>query len=153
MALISQAQFSRLHNWTRPYTRQLVREKKLTLVHGKVDLAAAEAELVRNGVGELHPNPRRAGGRVRHNSWDVSPYLRQKMITEHYRALLLRLRHERESGRLVPKNEVLAALILANSNVRTRLRSIPRALAAILAGTQNALEVERVLADAIDAAL
>ena len=151
---VSQAVYARMRGVSRQWIRQLVREGKLTLEGGLVDPEKANAELARNMVGQLHPNPRRAGGHTRvGNSADASPYLQQKMITEHFRAKLMQLRHERESGRLIDKGEVLAAIILANSTVRTRLRAIPRTLAAILAGTQNALEAERIMADAIDAAL
>jgi hypothetical protein len=54
-ALISQGAFAREHGWSPQYVNKLVKEGKITLVDGKIDPAAADAELVANGVGQLRP--------------------------------------------------------------------------------------------------
>ena len=56
----------------------------------------------------------------------------------------------RDRGLLVSKEEVLAAQRKQNSNIRTRLRMLPRAVAPLLANASSAAECERILLEIID---
>jgi hypothetical protein len=56
----------------------------------------------------------------------------------------------RERGELLSRDEVLAAQRKQNTNIRARLRMLPRAAAGVLAPVSSPAEIERLLLELID---
>jgi hypothetical protein len=159
--LVSQAEYARERGVSRARICQLVREGKIPHQNRRIDPTAANAALAANGVPYLHapspiaepPTPSPLPSPL-DSSAEGASYIQSRALRESYRARKEKIVYEQMTGKLVDIDEVVEATARAFTNVRVRMRSIPRSLAGVLAGIGNhPAEIEKALSEAIDDAL
>ena len=146
--LVSQRAYARMKGWSVQYVNKLRREGKLRLVRGKIDPERADADLAvnRTGVPKVSEPAEREPGKI-------APLIQAKTIHETYRAKTAKIEYEKLAGKLVDAEKVVAVAEMCFSNVRNRLRGIPKTIAPLLLNKSNPAEVEEVMLRAIDAVL
>lgn len=155
--LITQKEYARRRKVTPQYISKLVREGKIVLKNGLVDPKQADAargHATRKATkksARKRPTARKrpAVGRPPRGSatHSLTDGRAQKV---HWEALQAKLEYERTAGGLLPKSEVLEAERRKNSNIRTRIRSMARSLAPLLARSATPAECESLLLAEID---
>jgi len=148
--LISQREYARRKGWSSPYVNKLVQQGKIPTVGGKIDPRKADAALKVNRGGKIDNPPSQVPAQP---AGQISPFVQARTVHETYRAKSAKLEYEQLNRKLVDSDRVIEVAEKAFANVRVRLRAIPKSLAGVLPANQNAAEIERMLSDAIDAAL
>ena len=146
--LVSRREYARMRGWQHSYINRLVKEGKLRLVRGKIDPERADADLAvnRTRMPRLSEPAEREPGKI-------APLVQAKTIHETYRAKTAKIEYEKLTGKLVDAERVVEVAERAFSNVRNRLRAVPRTIAPLLLNRSNPAEIEEVMLRAIDAAL
>jgi hypothetical protein len=80
----------------------------------------------------------------------VSP---ARVLLEHYRARLAKLEYEERVGKLVPKDEVVAATFTSFRQMRDALLNLPDRLAATIAAEKDVESIRTLLVNEILAAM
>jgi len=135
------------------YIGKMTKSGKIPLVSGKIDPTAADAILDQTTRPRVRSTGHTAAVRSVRSEGQVSPYLQARTVHETYRAKKEKLEYERMTEKLVEVDKVMQVAETMFSTVRVRLRGLARSMAPILAANSHPAEVERMLADAIDAAL
>ena len=143
--LLSQKEYADLRGWSKQYVNQLVQKGRIQLRDGKIDPAAADAALRRNGDPTRRPAYRTDGmeeppatmvteaedGAARvHGS-----FAKARTVREHYRAMREKLEYEQLKGNLLDRQEVEDAQFEVARAVRMGLLQGANEIAARLAGT------------------
>ncbi len=123
--------------------RKAIKTGRITLNQNKkLDRELADAEWFKN------TNPAKQRKEVDGNqssSDDKISYHRSRAIREDYNAKLTQLQFERESGKLIPIEEVKTSAFNAGRRVRDRLLNIPDRIAPQLVGKTNIFEIKNIL--------
>lgn len=81
---------------------------------------------------------------------DSGSYSEARAAREFYQAQLARLKYEEQAGLLVRADQVAAEAFSRARRTRDQLGGIPERVSAIIAGIDDATEVQRILEDEID---
>lgn len=123
--------------------RKAIKSGRINLNQNKkLDQELADAEWLKN------TNPAKQRKEVDSNqsrSDDKISYHRSRAIREDYNAKLTQLQFERESGKLIPIEEVKIQAFNAGRRVRDRLLNIPDRIAPQLVGKTNIFEIKNIL--------
>lgn len=172
MPKMTQVAYAKLIGVTPQYVNKLVSQGKIKRVGKLIDSAQANAAIKAFQRAGRLVQPRRAqaahsdAGHRSAKRAAAAPkaekqprYSATRSITEaraereHYQALAAKLDYETATGKLLPRDQVLAAERQKNENIRTMLRQMPRSLAPMLARLSGPAEVERALREEIDVLL
>lgn len=121
--------------------RKAIKSGRITLNQNKkLDPELADAEWLKN------TNPAKQRKEADNTSSDDKiSYHRSRAIREEYNAKLTQLQFERESGKLIPIEEVKIQAFNAGRRVRDRLLNIPDRIAPQLVGKTNIFEIKNIL--------
>jgi hypothetical protein len=166
--LISQREYARRRGISHTSVQRAVKARRISTVDGKIDPAQADREWRDNTdqskprnrvtgkpkqarVPEEPPEPMDfAGMDGGHSRSGGSNYAKARAARELYQAQLTKLHLDRERGTLVRADEVRIAAFNAARSARDKLMGIPVRVSAVLAATNDAKEVERILDEEIE---
>jgi len=80
-------------------------------------------------------------------------YAHNRAVREGYAAALAKLEWEKETGKLVPVEDVRKGAYAAGRRIRERMMNMPDRLAAVVAGLSNIHDCRKVIADEVKLAL
>ena len=121
--------------------RKAIKAGRITLNQNKkLDPKLADAEWFEN------TNPAKQRNAADKNSGDDKiSYHRSRAIREEYNAKLTQLQFERESGKLIPIEEVKTQAFTAGRRIRDRFLNMPDHIAPQLVGKTNIFEIKNIL--------
>lgn len=120
--------------------RKAIKSGRITLNQNKkLDPKLADAEWFEN------TNPAKQRNSEDNNSDDKISYHRSRAIREEYNAKLTQLQFERESGKLIPIEEVKTQAFTAGRRIRDRFLNMPDHIAPQLVGKTNIFEIKNIL--------
>jgi len=165
--LMSQKAYATLKGVSPQYVNKLVSQGKIQRVGRLIDAHQANAvikafarpaaakpakPLPRKKTTARNAPPRKAAGSRKAASASFN-LTAARFQTEQYKGLKARLDFEVQSGKLLPRAEVLDLERRKNTNIRTMLRRLPRSLAPLLARADGPAEIETLLLAEIDLVL
>lgn len=139
---LSQAAFAKRLGVSRPYVGQLVARGVIVLKDGHINFAEAVRAI------EAAQDPARPRTRPRiamPEGKDPATYQAARTLKEKYAALQRKLDYERACGKLIPVDEVRAALEQLVAAFRARCLSLPSRLAPRLAVINESAKIKKVL--------
>ena len=167
--LISQREYARRRGISHTAVQRAVKSGRISTVGGKIHPARADREWSENTD---HSKPRnRITGRPKHGRPQGEPpepmdfgeaggahdgkgnatrYAKARAARELWQAQLVKLELDRQRGTLVRADKVRIAAFNAARGARDQLIALPDRVAAILAATQDADEVRRILEEEIE---
>jgi DNA-directed RNA polymerase specialized sigma54-like protein len=159
--LVTMAEFARHAGVDRSTVSRMVRAGRLSTVAGRIDLEKARLEFEKghDPAWDLRRAAAKRGDvrELRVNSdQEISAdlgYYQAHALREQVQAKLLMLELKKREGKLIDADQVLLAHQKVFSTLRANLRGIPRRLASRLAAAKKEAECERLITEAIDAAL
>ena len=155
MALLSQAEFARQQGYSKQYVNKLVKQGKIQLINGKVDvenaLAAIQQQADPARADVLPSSPSTNSAPTRNHQAD---YQKARALKETVKAQLTKLEYDKETGKVVSRAEVQDAWFRAGRMLRDQLLQLPDRIDARLADILNLDEealkkCNRVLKDEI----
>ena len=157
MALITQAEFARQLEVSKPYIHKLVKKGIIKLRNGKVDTEQALASMKANAdpanlLREESPSttaPVPAGG----NPAGAVDFVTARTMREAFKAKLAQLEYEEKSKKLTDASKVSADAFKAGRLLRDELLAIPDRLADVLAAEDDPGEVQKVLLEELELVL
>jgi hypothetical protein len=169
--LVSLREYARRRGVSAMAVSKAAKSGRITLVDGKVDVAAADRDWPSNtNPGQLAfkapPPAAAAEGQGTHEAGDdegqppqteeekkaqtsTGQYGQARAVREMYNARLAKIEFERETGILVNADTVRVAAFNAARTARDSLLSMPDRLSPVLAGEGNQFEIHRLLSDEI----
>ncbi len=123
--------------------RKAIKTGRITLnPNKKLNPKSADAEWFKN----TNPAKQRSTSKGNEsNNEEITSYHRSRAIREDYNARLTKLQFERESGKLIPVEEVKIAAFNAARRTRDRLLNMPDHIAPQLVGKTNIFEIKNIL--------
>lgn len=123
--------------------RKAIKSGRITLNQNKkLNQELADAEWFKN---TSPAKQRKEADSNQSSSDDKISYHRSRAIREDYNAKLTHLQFERESGKLIPIEEVRTSAFNAGRRVRDRLLNIPDRVAPQLVGKASIFEIKNIL--------
>ncbi len=120
--------------------RKAIKAGRITLnKNKKLNPKSADAEWFEN------TNPAKQRNSADNSSDDKISYHRSRAIREEYNAKLTQLQFERESGKLIPIQEVKTQAFTAGRRIRDRFLNMPDHIAPQLVGKTNIFEIKNIL--------
>lgn len=138
------------------YVTKLAHEGRLVIEGGKVLVADSMARMAATEGGRPDVAARHAQARAEHKPAPADPVdigmslTKAKAITETYRAKQAKLDYEASIGKLVPRDDVEAALKFVGAAFATLLDNLPAQHAAVLAPIATPEAMEDALSDLCD---
>jgi hypothetical protein len=170
---VTQKEYARRRNVTPQYVNKLVRSGRIPLEKdGRIN--PARADRAREGYRRVSRRSkaedaeareqvggRRARGPELFGDPESRPGIHSATASltsiraahESYKAKLAKLEYERAIGKLLERDQVLAAERLKNERIRSAFRALPRSLAPVLARCATAAEAEVLLREELDRVL
>lgn len=167
--LISQREYARRCRLSPSTVNEAIKRGRITLVEGKIDPVLADREWAENTDpstprNRISGNPKhtRARGQVAQpmelgggnysadGNGSAAGYAKARAAREIYQAQLAKLQLDRQRGELVRADEVKIAAFNAARRVRNQLLALPGRVAAVLAATEDAAQIQRILNDEIE---
>ncbi len=155
MALITQAEFARQLEVSKPYIHKLVKKGIIKLRNGKVDTEQALAAMKANAdpanalreesPAEVIP----AGG----NAAGAVDFVTARTMREAFRAKLAKLEYEEKSGKLTDAGKVRNDAFKAGRIIRDELLAIPDRLADVLAAEDDPGSVRQIIFEELEKVL
>lgn len=122
--------------------RKAIKTGRITLNQNKkLNPKSADAEWFKN----TNPAKQRSATEGNESNNEEISYHRSRAIREDYNAKLTKLQFERESGKLIPIEEVKTSAFNAARRVRDRLLNMPEHIAPQLVGKTNIFEIKNIL--------
>lgn len=145
--LITQAEYARRKDWSRPYVTQLVQAGRIKLIDGKIDPDQADADI----EATAHPGHSKKSEAGAPKGVD---YLKARTMKEAYNAQKAKLEFEQMAAKLVDREFVEKEGYDAGHATREALLYLPskhaRALAEISDPVQAEVYLEQMLTDALN---
>ncbi len=123
--------------------RKAIKTGRITLNQNKkLNPKSADAEWFKN----TNPAKQRSiNGENKSNNEEITSYHRSRALREDYNARLTKLQFERESGKLIPVEEVKIAAFNAARRTRDRILNIPDQVVPLLIGKTSIFEMKSIL--------
>jgi len=158
--LITQSEYARRRGCTEGAVRRAVRDGRISLIDGKIDPVAADAQWARNtrvraGSRATDDANLHAGSAApsRGDDDDDAGYWHSKARRERAEADLAELKLAEQRAELVRAQDVYVELARVFATFRGTMQQIPYRMAAILAAETDQARVHDLLASEITAAL
>jgi hypothetical protein len=153
MTLVSLRQYAKHRGVSHTAVEKAVKQGRIKLTDGKVDVEAADRDWRRNSSPVNAPN--RAARSLTGGDGPTSgpTYAQSRAVRELYLARLAKIEFEERAAKLVSRDEVTVAAFTKARTVRDNLLNIPDRLAAMLAAESDPAEVHQILTDEIRKAL
>ncbi len=155
MALITQAEFARQLEVSKPYIHKLVKKGIIKLRNGKVDTEQALAAMKANAdpanalreesPSEVIPAVGNTAGAV--------DFVTARTMREAFRAKLAKLEYEEKSGKLTDAGKVRNDAFKAGRIIRDELLAIPDRLADVLAAEDDPGSVRQIIFEELEKVL
>src|SRR5690348_9130979 len=139
---VTQREYAALRGVSRQYISALVRRGVLPVGEGG-KLNPSDCDLA---MQTIRPRMRPHAG-PRPTALERQSYLQARAVSENYKARLLKLEFEKQTGRLCDSDRVVEVATTAFSNCRTRLRSLGKSLAPLLQN-RSVAEIVAIIDDA-----
>ncbi|MBU3740260.1 MAG: hypothetical protein FGM55_15075 [Rhodoferax sp.] len=153
--LITQAEYARRRNCTEGAVRRAVRDGRISLIDGKIDPVAADAQWARNtrvragshatDDANLNAGAQRGRGQAEGAEDEGSSYWHSKSRREQAEAELAELRLAELRGILVREEEVRASLSRRVATLRESFLQLPARVVPLLVAEPDASSMHRVL--------
>ncbi|MCU1285913.1 MAG: hypothetical protein JWO13_2263 [Acidobacteriales bacterium] len=169
MALMTQKEYAAKKKVSAQYINKLVTQGKIALVGKKVESKQADAAIAATKRHGRLIQPKRSASkaskktavRIRKEKAPKPPKVdsatrkaaASRADREFWEAKTAQRKYEQMTGLLLPRDQVLEAERMKNSNIRSKLRALPRELALALSTATTPAEAEKLLLDEIDALL
>jgi hypothetical protein len=141
MSELSIKEYAEHRNVSVAAVRKAIKAGRITLNQNeKLNPKSADAEWFEN------TNPAKQRNSADNNSSDDKiSYHRSRAIREDYNAKLTQLQFERESGKLIPIEEVKVSAFNSGRRIRDRLLNMPDHIAPQLVGKTSIFEIKNIL--------
>ena len=151
MALVSLRQYAKHRRVSHTAVQKAVKQGRIKLTDGKVDVEAADRDWSSNSSPMNAP---KAQSRTLGDGPASGPtYAQSRAVRELYLARLSKIEFEERAAKLVSRDEVTVAAFTKARTVRDNLLNIPDRLAAMLAAEVDPTQVHKILSDEIRKAL
>lgn len=165
MNAVSRAEFARLMGVNKSTVTRWAEKGQIVVESGQVNVEASRERLRETGgarpdVADRHAAERGQKVGAGETAQAAQPpaaaqpddrvgnsYQAARAVKEKYNALQSKLEYERQSGNLIPKEDVDAALKALGASVRAKLDVLPDQLAPLLAPVADLDEVHAILAE------
>jgi len=167
--LISQREYARRCGLSPSTVNEAIKRGRITLVKGKIDPILADREWAENTDpstprNRITGNPKQrkprgqpsqpmdlgGGNDGTSGSGSAVGYAKARAARELYQAQLAKLELDRQRGILIRADEVRIGAFNMARKARDQLIALPDRVSAILAATQDAAEVQRILEEEIE---
>jgi hypothetical protein len=167
--LISQREYARQRGISNVAVHRAVKAGRISTVDGKIDPTKADREWLdntdqskpRNRITGRPKHVRRAGGppepmdlgggqEAGGEDGTASGYAKARAARELYQAQLAKLELDRQRGILIRADEVRVGAFNMARKARDQLIALPERVAALLAATEDAAEIQRILEEEIE---
>lgn len=147
MGLVTQAEYARIHNFSKAYISKLIKKGKLQLVDGRIDEELADEILcLSDRAAKIDDDSE--------NTQDLHKrYLKARLKSEENRARILELEREEKEKNLIPSELIKKDAYEQARIVREKLLAIPDRVATLILGLSTAAEIHEVLSKEIRQAL
>lgn len=153
MAFVSIRQYAKHRGVSHTAVEKAVKQGRIQLTEGKIDVDAADHDWTRNSSPVNAPEPR-IRTRPRIDAPTSGPtYAQSRAVRELYLARLAKIEFEERATKLVSRDEVTVAAFTKARTVRDNLLNIPDRLSAMLAVESDPSRVHQILSDEIRKAL
>ena len=153
MPLVSIRQYAKHRGVSHTAVEKAVKQGRIKLTDGKLDVEAADRDWSRNSSPVNAPKPRSRTANGGDGPASGPTYAQSRAVRELYLARLSKIEFEERAAKLVSRDEVTVAAFTKARTVRDNLLNIPDRLAAMLAAEVDPTEVYQILSDEIRKAL
>jgi hypothetical protein len=153
MALVSLRQYAKHRGVSHTAVEKAVKQGRIKLTDGKVDVEAADRDWSNNSSPMNAPKPRFRTATGADGPVSGPTYAQSRAVRELYLARLSKIEFEERAAKLVSRDEVTVAAFTKARTVRDNLLNIPDRLAAMLAAEVDPTQVHQILSDEIRKAL
>lgn len=153
MALVSIRQYAKRRGVSHTAVEKAVKQGRVKLTDGKIDVEAADRDWSRNSSPVNAPKPQGRAVPAADGSASGPTYSQSRAVRELYLARLAKIEFEERTSKLVSRDEVTVAAFMTARTVRDNLLNIPDRLAAMLAAESDASRVHETLSEEIRKAL
>jgi hypothetical protein len=167
--LISQREYARRRGVSHASVQRAIKAGRISTVNGKIDPAVADQEWQQNTDqskprNRITGNPKQAktpgepsepmglgsADEITGGPSTATGYAKARAARELYQAQLAKLELDRRRGALVSADEVRLSAFNMARKARDQLIALPERLSTILAATEDAIEVQRILEEEIE---
>lgn len=155
MNLISRADYARHRGISKPAVTQAIREGRITLIDGKIDPVAADAQWAANTRNPKISIPVTTPDRIPDCAITQTVYDLQlaRAKRETHEANIAEMRERQKAGELVELQQVHLAYTTLAAQLRSALERIPDKLAPRLTAEQDAHAIHALLMTELDHAM
>ncbi len=152
MTLVSIRQYAKHRGVSHTAVEKAVKQGRIKLTDGKLDVEAADRDWSRNS-SPLNAPKLRSRTAAGDGPASGPTYAQSRAVRELYLARLSKIEFEERAAKLVSRDEVTVAAFTKARTVRDNLLNIPDRLAAMLAAEVDPTQVHQILSDEIRKAL
>jgi len=153
MALVSVRQYAKHRGVSHTAVQKAVKQGRIKLTDGKVDVQAADRDWSRNSSPVNAPKPPARTVPTGDGPASGPTYAQSRAVRELYLARLAKIEFEERAAKLVSRDEVTVAAFTTARTVRDNLLNVPDRLAAMLAAEDDPTRVHEILTEEIRKAL
>jgi hypothetical protein len=153
MPLVSLRQYAKHRAVSHTAVEKAVKQGRIKLTEGKIDVEAADRDWSRNSSPVNAPKPRSHTAAVANGPTSGPTYAQSRAVRELYLARLAKIEFEERASKLVSRDEVTVAAFTTARTVRDNLLNIPDRVAAMLAAEDDPTRVHEILSEEIRKAL
>lgn len=153
MALVSLRQYAKHRRVSHTAVQKAVKQGRIKLTDGKVDVEAADRDWSLNSSPVNAPKPHSRTATGGDGPASGPTYSQSRAVRELYLARISKIEFEERAAKLVSRDEVTVAAFTKARTVRDNLLNIPDRLAAMLAAEVDPNQVHKTLSDEIRKAL
>jgi hypothetical protein len=149
MPLVSLRQYAKHRGVSHTAVEKAVKQGRVKLTDGKVDVEVADRDRSRNSSPVNAPKPQSRTATGGDGPASGPTYAQSRAVRELYLARLARIEFEERAAKLVSRDEVTVAAFTKARTVRDNLLNIPDRLAAMLAAEADPAQVHQILSEEI----